>query len=420
MSRSSAMWQCLSCSLQETVMAHWHLLNSHLSLHSPHSLLSFLNAFFTIWLTTKAAFHSWRVSWTWKTTATSFLLGTTETPLGQSSTSSNYSTHTVLVISLLKTSKFLPKKLLVHAPNSTLHHSCSRPFIEALAVTDPEGVYDGMAQDIVSEILDMISPADRSQITAMDIIHCRNGYEVFGMLTDATELHRHEHRDDWLNCKLVHSNRHTHCSSCTTIALTVPHAPAAVQMVSIVDQCITKKVSHTLHYFPFTVSIKTVCFSTSASLSNIFLDQVMHRSQCIIQIDWNLGNADLLEARNVLTNSHSFSRLICTSDFRFLNSNGCPVTCSSPFCALIWLLHTAVRRITSICARIHLFLQSCVHESLCIALCSEIWFVQSNEHWNRSFLKEGIIQDLAHFPKIKAESAIKCTDACMFWLRCVL
>lgn len=65
-----------------------------------------------------------------------------------------------------------------------------------LSMGDPDGVYDEMPEDIVNEVIDIISPVNKAHITAMDIIKCKNGYEVFGMMADATELYRHEHRDD--------------------------------------------------------------------------------------------------------------------------------------------------------------------------------------------------------------------------------
>ena len=61
---------------------------------------------------------------------------------------------------------------------------------------DPNGTYEEMPDDIVTEILDMIHPADATRIAVQDILQSKNGYEIFGMMADATELYRHEHKDD--------------------------------------------------------------------------------------------------------------------------------------------------------------------------------------------------------------------------------
>lgn len=63
-------------------------------------------------------------------------------------------------------------------------------------MAEPTGVYEGMPRDVVIEILDMVGAQEHGKITAKDIIHCKNGFEIFGILADATELHRHEHKDD--------------------------------------------------------------------------------------------------------------------------------------------------------------------------------------------------------------------------------
>ena len=61
---------------------------------------------------------------------------------------------------------------------------------------DPEGVYEGMPDDMVTEILDMVRPAERTKMDVWDIIRCKNGYEIFGMMADTTDLYQHEHKHD--------------------------------------------------------------------------------------------------------------------------------------------------------------------------------------------------------------------------------
>eukprot|EP00210_Caulerpa_lentillifera_P001467 g1408.t1 len=75
-------------------------------------------------------------------------------------------------------------------------HDFVEETVELLAMAEPGGVYEGMSRDIVIEILDMIGPQIPGKVTVKDIIASKNGFEIFGMLADATELHRHEHKDD--------------------------------------------------------------------------------------------------------------------------------------------------------------------------------------------------------------------------------
>lgn len=57
-------------------------------------------------------------------------------------------------------------------------------------------VYSKMADDILGEIFDIVHPVHPWKITAQDIIRCKRGYDVFGILVDATELYRYECRED--------------------------------------------------------------------------------------------------------------------------------------------------------------------------------------------------------------------------------